>query len=137
MILNGCYVSVGLFCTVCNDVYSKMFIFGSIMDSRLPLVMRSRKADLPLATRARKRELCLHRYVSRMTRTENFLNQIFFSPFYATLFIVSRKYFFGFSKSAPTPRYTILDLRLPPCNAISEGRPPLSNTSSEAGALPL
>ena len=31
MILNGCYVSVGLFCTVCNDVYSKMFIFGSIM----------------------------------------------------------------------------------------------------------
>ena len=31
MILNGCYVSVGLFCTVCNDIYSKMFIFGSIM----------------------------------------------------------------------------------------------------------
>ena len=54
MILNGCYVSVALFCTVCNDVYSKMFIFGSIMDSRLP-----------------------------------------------------------------------------PCNAISEGRPPFSNTSSE------
>ena len=52
-------------------------------------------------------------------------------------FIVSRKYIFGFSKSAPTPRYTILDSRLPPCNAISEGRPLLSNTSSEAGALPL
>ena len=48
-----------------------------------------------------------------------------------------RKYIFGFSKSAPTPRYTILDSRLPPCNAISEGRPFLSNTSSEAGALPL
>ena len=31
MILNGCYVSVGLFCKVCNDVYSKMFIFGSDM----------------------------------------------------------------------------------------------------------
>ena len=46
-------------------------------------------------------------------------------------FIVSRKYIFGFSKSAPTPRYTffILDSRLPPCNAISEGRPPLSNDS--------
>ena len=28
------------------------------------------------------------------------------------------------------------DLRLPPCNAISLGRPPLSNTRSEAGALP-
>ena len=27
--------------------------------------------------------------------------------------------------------------RLPPCNAISEGRPTFSNTSSEAGALPL
>ena len=42
-----------------------------------------------------------------------------------------------FSKSAPTPRYTILDSRLTPCNAISEGWPPLSNTSSEAGVLPL
>ena len=42
-----------------------------------PLVMRSRKADLRLATRARTRELCLYRYVSRMTRTENFLNQNF------------------------------------------------------------
>ena len=51
--------------------------------------------------------------------------------------IVNRKFIYGFSKSAPTPRYTILDTRLPPCNAISEGRPLLSNTSSEAGALPL
>ena len=50
--------------------------------------------------------------------------------------IVNRKFIYGFSKSAPTPRYTILDTRLPPCNAISEDRPPLSNTSSEAGALP-
>ena len=47
-----------------------------------------------------------------------------------------RKYIFGFSKSAPTPRYTILDSRLPPCNVISEGSPPLSNTGSEARALP-
>ena len=51
--------------------------------------------------------------------------------------IVNRKFIYGFSKSAPTPRYAILDTRLPSCNAISEGRPPLSNTSSEAGALPL
>ena len=51
--------------------------------------------------------------------------------------IVSRKYIYGISKSAPTPRYTILDSRLPPCNAISEVRPHLSNTSSEAGTLPL
>ena len=38
--------------------------------------------------------------------------------------------------SAPTPRYTILDSRLLPCNAISEGRLPLCNMISEAGALP-
>ena len=31
----------------------------------------------------------------------------------------------------------MLDSRLLPCNAISLDRPPLSNTSSEAGALPL
>ena len=48
-----------------------------------PLVMRSRKADLPLATRARKRELCLYRYVSRMTRTENFISQFFFVVFFS------------------------------------------------------
>ena len=102
--------------------------------------MRSRKAGFPFATRARKREPCLQRYVSRMTRTEKKFSKFFwkplFSTFYGTLFIISQKYFFGFSKSAPTPRYTILDSRLPPCNAISEGRLPLCNTSSEAGALP-
>ena len=83
-------------------------------------------------------------------RIENDWDQIFFKSkfvhsFLETTFlhvscyhvIVNRKYIYGFSKSAPTPRYTILDSRLPPCNAISEGRPPLSNTSSEAGALPL
>ena len=83
-------------------------------------------------------------------RIENDWDQIFFKSkfvhsFLETTFlhvscypvIIKRKYIYGFSKSAPTPRYTILDTRLPPCNAISEGRPPLSNTSSEAGALPL
>ena len=69
-----------------------------------PLVMQSRKAGFPFATRARKREPCLQRYVSRKTRTENFRSQFFFkvfwkpliSTFYGTLFIISRKYFFGF-----------------------------------------
>ena len=83
-------------------------------------------------------------------RIENDSDRIFFKSkfvhsFLETTFlhvlcyavIVSRKYIYGFSKYAPTPRYTILDSRLHPCNAISEGRPPLSNTSSEAGALPL
>ena len=37
-----------------------------------------------------------------------------------------------FSRSALTPRYTILDSMFPPCNAISEGRLPLRST----GALP-
>ena len=114
-----------------------------------PLVMQSRKAGFPFAARARMREPCLQRYVSRMTRTENFLSQFFFfnfwkpllSTFYGTLFIISRKYFFRFFE-VRTPHlpidtgYTILDSRLLPCNAISEGRLPLCNTSSEAGALP-
>ena len=82
-------------------------------------------------------------------RIENDWDQIFFKSkfvhrFLETTFlhvscypvIIKRKYIYSFSKSAPTPRYTILDSRLTPCNAISEGRPPLSNTSSEAGALP-
>ena len=47
-----------------------------------------------------------------------------FSTFHDTLFVIDRKYFFGFSKSAATPRYTILDSRITLCN-----------TSSEAGAL--
>ena len=93
--------------------------------------MRSRKAGLPLASRA---------------RTESFIIQNFFSYSgnqFSPRFMLPGpvhcvpKIYFGFSKSAPTPRYTILDSRLPPCHAISEGRPPLSNTSSEAGALPL
>ena len=69
-----------------------------------PLVMQSRKAGFPFAARARKREPCLQRYVSRMTRTENFLSQFFskffwkplFSTFYGTLFIISQKFFFRF-----------------------------------------
>ena len=51
--------------------------------------------------------------------------------------LTDKNIYFGVSKSAPTPRYTILDSRLTPCNVISESRPPLSNTSSQAGALPL
>ena len=39
---------------------------------RFLFVMQSREAGLPFAILARKRELCLQRYVSRMTRTENF-----------------------------------------------------------------
>ena len=31
MIVDGFYMSVGLFCSVFNDSYSKMFTFGAIM----------------------------------------------------------------------------------------------------------
>ena len=83
------------------------------------------------------------RYVSRMTRTKNFLRQNVFKVFLKTTFFhdscqpdhYEPKIFFRFSKSGSTLRYTILDSRVPPCNAISEGRLPLCNTSSEAGAL--
>ena len=58
--------------------------------------------------------------------------------FHATPIILSRKYFFGVRspESEPTLRYTFLDSRVALCNAISEGRPPLRNTSLEAGAVP-
>ena len=107
-----------------------------------PLVMQSRKAGFPFAARARKREPCLQRYVSRMTRTENFLSQFFskifwkplLSTFYGTLFIISRKYFSVLIRSphsAPTHRYTILDSRLLPWNAISEGRMMINHSTLE------
>ena len=111
-----------------------------------PLIMQSRKAGFPFAARARKREPCLQRYVSRMTRTENFLVNFFqkfsgnhFYPrFMVRCSLLPENIFSVFRSphSAPTHRYTILDSRLLPCNSISEGRLPLCNTSSKAGALP-
>ena len=106
--------------------------------------MRSRKAGFPFATRAWNRKPCLQRYVSIMIRTENFLSQFiskfFWKPLFSTFMVpcsLLAENIFWFFESAPTPRYTILDSRLPLCNAISEGRLPLCNTSLEAGALPL
>ena len=52
-----------------------------------PLVMQFRKAGFPFAAPAWKREPCFQRYVSRMTRTENFLSQFFFKNFLETTFI--------------------------------------------------
>ena len=83
-----------------------------------PLVMRSRKAGFPFATHAWKREPCLQRYVSIMTRTKNFLSQFFskffskplFSTFYGTLFIISRKYFFRFFEVRTYPSIPLAGL---------------------------
>ena len=80
-----------------------------------PLVMQSRKAGFPFAARAWKREPCLQRYASIMTRTENFLSQFFskffwkllFSPCYGTQFIISRKYFSVF-RSPHLPLDTLI-----------------------------
>ena len=73
-----------------------------------PLVMQSRKAGFPFAARARMREPCLQRYVSRMTRTENFLSQFFkffsgnyFYPrFMVRCSLLAENIFFGFSNPA-------------------------------------
>ena len=116
----------------------------TILDSRFPPVIcdLGRQAS-PLQHELGSGSSRYRRYVSRMTRTKNFLRQNVFKVFLKTTFFhdschpdhYEPKIFVRFSKSGSTLRYTILDLRVPPCNAISEGRLPLCNTSSEAGAL--
>ena len=86
-----------------------------------------------------------YRYVSRMTRTKSFLSQNIFIVFLETTFLhvscylvhCEQKIFFGFSKSATTPRYTILDTRLPFVLCYLGRQASLSNTSTEMGVLPL
>ena len=99
----------------------------TILDSRITLCNTSSEAG------ALQSEVHIEIYDSKyMTQKKISKSKIFqiffwkplFSTFHDTLFVIKRKYFFGFPKSAPTPRYTILDSRLPLCN-----------TSSEAGAL--
>ena len=107
------------------------------------LVMRSRKAGFPFATRARKRELSIQEVRIENDSDQKFSKTKCFQSFSENHFFhdscqpdhYEPKIFFRFSKSGSTLRYTILDSRVPPCNAISEGRLPLCNTSSEAGAL--
>ena len=116
----------------------------TILDSRDPLVMRSRKAGLPFATRAWKRELSIQE-----VRIENDSDRKFFKSKYFPSF--SENHFFFYDSCYPDhyePKifFSIFEVRTypsihdfglegPPCNAISEGRPPLCNTSLEAGAL--
>ena len=105
------------------------------------LVMRSRKAGFPFATRARKLELSIQEVriendsdqkFSKTKCFQNFSENHLFPRFMSTWSLWAENIF---SKSGSSLRYAILDSRVPPCNAISEGRPPLCNTSSEAGAL--
>ena len=93
----------------------------TILDSRDPLAMRSRKAGLPFATRAWKRELSIQEVRFENDSDRKFSKSKFskffwkplFSTIHGTLITLSQKYFFRFSKSAHTLRYTILDSRDP------------------------
>ena len=61
-----------------------------------------------------------------------------FSTFHVTLACHCKpKIYLRFFEVCTYPSIHNFELEAPSCNAISEGRPPLSNTSSEAGALPL
>ena len=52
-------------------------------------------------------------------------------------FYLLKKTNFRFFEVCTYPSIHNFELEAPPCNAISESRPLLRNTSSEAGALPL
>ena len=100
--------------------------------------MRSRKAGLPFATRARKRELSIQEVRIENDSDQKFSKTQFFQSFSENHFFprfmspwsLWAENIFPFSESGSTLRYTILDSRVPPCNAISEGRPPLCNISN-------
>ena len=51
--------------------------------------------------------------------------------------IYSKMFIFGLLCAIMTENEHNFGLEASPCNSISEGRPPLRNTSSEAVALPL
>ena len=112
--------------------------FPLVMQSRtrLPLCSTSSEAGaLPSEVRI---ENDSDRKFSESIFFQNFSGNHFYPRFMVRCSLLAENIFSVFRSphSAPTHRYTILDSRLLPCNAISEGRLPLCNTSSEAGALP-
>ena len=80
-----------------------------------------------------------------MTRTKNYLSKKSFIALLGTTSLhvsccpvhCERKIFFRFFEVFTYPSIHYFRLEASPCNTISEGRPPLSNTSSEAGVLPI
>ena len=79
--------------------------------------MRSRKAGLPFATRARKRELSIREVrienesdqkYSKSKSFRSFSENHFYPRFMLPCSLLAENIFW-ISKSAPTPRYTILD----------------------------
>ena len=107
----------------------------TILDSRLLLVMRSRKAGLPFATRARKRELSIREVRIENVSDRKYSKSKFFGVFLKTIFIHVLCYPFLDFKVCTHPSIHNFGLLASPGNSISEGRPPLCNTSSAAGAL--
>ena len=95
------------------------------------LVMLSRKEGLTFATRARKRELCLYSYLLQVCFIV-FLEGNHPSPRFMLPCSLWAENIFRFFEVCNYPSIHNFGLK-----AISEGRPPLSNTSSEAGVLPL
>ena len=106
------------------------------LEGRLPLCNTSSEAGaLPSEVRI---ENDSDRKFSKSIFFQSFSGNHFSPRFMVPCSLLAENIFSVFRSphSASSPRYTILDLRLLPCNAISEGRLPLCNTSSEAGALP-
>ena len=109
---------------------------NAISEGRLPLCSTSSEAGaLPSEVRI---ENDSDRKIFKSIFFQKFSGNHFYPRFMVRCSLLAENIFSVFRSphSAPTHRYTILDSRLLPCNAISEGRLPLCNTSSEAGALP-
>ena len=103
-----------------------------------PFVMRSRRVGLLNAMRIDNDS---GRKFSKTKNSKVFLEITFlhsschpdhYEPKTIFWFFEIHMFSIPISKSPSHPRYTILGSRFPLCNAISEGRPPQCNTSSEA-----
>ena len=105
---------------------------NAISEGRLPLCSTSSDAG------ALPSEVRIENDSDRIFFFQKFSGNHFYPRFMVRCSLLAENIFSVFRSlhSAPTHRYTSLDSRLLLCNAISEGRLPLCNTSSEAGALP-
>ena len=102
--------------------------------------MRSWKAGLPFATRARTLELSIQevrienesdRKYSKSKNFRSFSENHFYPRFMLPCSLLAENIFLVF-QSPHHPSIHYFGLEASPGNAISEGRPPLCNTSSEA-----
>ena len=120
--------------TLRYTIFDSMFPpCNAISEGRLPLCSTSSEAGaLPSEVRI---ENDSDRKFSKSIFFQKFSGNHFYPRFMVRCSLLAEN-IFRFFEVRLTHRYTILDSRFLPCNAISEGRLPLCNTSSEAGALP-